>query len=188
MDDKTRDRLNKMLALALSAGDGEALAALAGVKRILEAQGKRASDVRVDVGKGSLASNLGGFTDAHMLELLRLRTTNMSLNLERQKLFSEVAMLRRELAYLKQRPLASASAEPARGTPKEKRLYTQPAQGTIRWLAERLLLRDNPVLSYYDVLVGVQASFPGAKTSVQSLRWYETQMRQFGYDVPKKRK
>lgn len=53
--------------------------------------------------------------------------------------------------------------------------------GTIREKAEEILRRPIP---YSEALAEVKRAFPGANTSLSSMRWYQTQMKKRGEELP----
>lgn len=69
-----------------------------------------------------------------------------------------------------------------------KKAYTK--VGTIQDYCYQVLARDfgDAGYSYAEVLRMVAARFPNSKTSVNSLRWYETRMRKSGLHVPKRKR
>jgi len=199
MDAKTQERINKLLAMALSAGEHEASAALSRIRAVLEAQGVHPTDVRVGPGAGAQSQHYASFGVDLMLELTRLRVEAQTLRGDKQRLAMEVMDLRRQLAEAPVRPPSGGPQTPGGGrsdyqaAESGRREYQPPRQGTIRARAEELLRRkrlgsNEPAWTYYEVMLAVQRDFPGARTSVSSLKWYESQMRNAGIDVPRRRK
>lgn len=189
MDVKTQERVNKLLAMALSAGEHEASAALSRIRAVLETQGIHPTDVQVGPGVRAQPPHYASFGLDHMLELTRLRVEAQTLRGDKQRLAREVMELRRQLAETPTRSPANGPQAPESGG----REYQPPRQGTIRARAEELLRRkrlgsNEPAWTYYEVMLAVQRDFPGARTSVSSLKWYESQMRNAGIDVPRRRK
>jgi hypothetical protein len=62
-----------------------------------------------------------------------------------------------------------------------------PKRRTIREACEELL-RQEPALSYEEILSRVRAEFAGCKTSVKCLRYYATKMRGRNVRVPSRRR
>jgi hypothetical protein len=58
-----------------------------------------------------------------------------------------------------------------------------PSTGTVRELAERLLMEPK---RYSEILEEVREVFPDCQTSRSSLRWYAAQMRQRGESLPER--
>lgn len=54
----------------------------------------------------------------------------------------------------------------------------------IRTFCEEQLLKNDPPLTYKQILQVVRNSIPGIRTSIKCLRWYANQLRQQGVHVP----
>lgn len=60
---------------------------------------------------------------------------------------------------------------------KLKNLKTMSAR-SVRQVAEEMLLRDEPAMTYEEIVMAVKAELPHASTTVACLRWYATQLRE----------
>jgi hypothetical protein len=60
---------------------------------------------------------------------------------------------------------------------REARLVKDEQWKTVREAAEDLMMRNDPALSYSEIISRIRAAFPKAKTSLACLRWYATHMR-----------
>ena len=61
--------------------------------------------------------------------------------------------------------------------------------GTVQHTAEELILRRNAEgfgMPYEDILVRVMMAHPNAKTNYNCMRWYSSNLKKMGYNVPKR--
>lgn len=105
------------------------------------------------------------------------------------------ALRRMMAAEARRRAFEAAEQDAARRAEERRKAETasgaKAKPGSIREYAEyllRLVRKDNgEAMTYAQIIKKISDGFPGSKTTVASLRWYESKMRAAGRTVPKRK-